>query len=324
MPFFTLTFARVVSRTVLRSFLAVLLTTPAAQAAVELPLGEGRVIRFADVSEGVAAITARDDYIQRLSPFDRQVRPQTDRAVSEEEFLAFLAQHVIPWTDQDIARIRPIVADIARQIEPYELPLPSVILLVKTTGGEEARAAYCRGPAIVLPQNIVSGGRLAQILPHELFHVLSNQNPDLRRALYATIGFEPTDEVSLPDTLAPRKITNPDAPRNDSFVTVTHNGQQIELMPVLYANAPESRRQLVRLPDVPPDAAGKRRRTPTAAVGRRPAGAVRSGRGARLSRTNRRQYQVHHPPRGSAGRQLRVPAQRPPRLADAAGGGVHG
>jgi hypothetical protein len=210
------------------------------EAAVELPIAEGTIVRFADVPEGVAALSVRDDYIQQLSPFDLQVRTRTPRPVSEQEFVAFLGKHVIPWTDHDVEILRPLVADIARKLLPWKLPLPSVILLVKTTGGEEGAAAYCRGPAIILPRNMVEGSptRLANIFPHELFHVLSNQNPDLRKALYATIGFQPCNEVALPPALAALKITNPDAPRNNHYITVTQNGQPTELMPILVAKMP--------------------------------------------------------------------------------------
>lgn len=225
------------------SLWAVLLAAPLAsraEAAVELPIAEGTVVRFADVPEGVAALSVRDDYLRQLSPFDLQVRTRTPQPVSEQEFVAFLGKHVIPWTERDVETLRPLVEDVARKIAPWKLPLPSVILLVKTTGGEEGAAAYCRGPAIILPRNMVEGSssRLANIFPHELFHVLSNQNPDLRKSLYATIGFQPCNEVALPKSLAALKITNPDAPLNNHFVTVTQNGQPMELMPVLIAKTP--------------------------------------------------------------------------------------
>ncbi len=157
--------------------------------------------------------------------------------MSEEEFLKFVGSHVLPWTDEEIAKLTPLWEDVARKIAPWKLPLPPVILLVKTSGREEGRAAYCRGAAIVLPQNMVSGAveQLKKVLPHELFHVLSNQNPDLRRALYATIGFQPCNEVPLPETLAPQKITNPDAPLNNHYITVMQDGRPAELMPVLFS-----------------------------------------------------------------------------------------
>lgn len=211
-----------------------------AMAATEIPFVPGTVVRFADVDEGVRALTKRDDYISRLSPFDRQVRPRTDRDVSEDEFLAFAGQHVAPWTEAEIMKLTPLVQELAKKAAPWKLPLPRVVLLVKTTGREEGRAAYCRGAAIVLPQNMVDGParKLQSILPHELFHVLSSHNPKLRDALYAVIGFQPCDEVPLPDSLAARKITNPDAPVTNHYITVTQDGRRIDLVPVLFSKTP--------------------------------------------------------------------------------------
>jgi hypothetical protein len=113
----------------------------------------------------------------------------------------------------------------------------STIGTLATAGREEGGAAYCRGAAIVLPQNMIAGSTkaLEQILPHELFHVLSSHNPLLREALYQTIGFESCNEVQLPEPLRARKITNPDAPVNNHFITVTQDGRALELMPVLFS-----------------------------------------------------------------------------------------
>src|SRR5262249_49774814 len=70
-----------------------------------------------------------------------------------------------------------------------------------------------------------------------VFHVLSSHNPPLREALYATIGFKRCPEVALPEALARRKITNPDAPVNEHYATVAHDGRPIEIMPVLISSA---------------------------------------------------------------------------------------
>ncbi len=216
---------------------ACLLIVPAA--AVEVPLGEHTVVRFADQHEGIAALTARDDYIQQLSPFDRQVRLRTDRPVSDDEFLGFIAGHVRPWTNDEIARLRSMLDELAKKLGPWKLPLPPLILLVKTSGEEEGRAAYCRGNAIVLPQNMVDQqpSRLPKILPHEVFHVLSSHNPELRRKLYATIGFHPVGEVPLPEALAARKITNPDAPLNNYAIATDSPGGRVEWLPVLISKS---------------------------------------------------------------------------------------
>jgi len=206
-----------------------------ASRAADIELTDTSVLHFADVREGIAAITVVDDYIRQLSPFDRQARLKTDRVVSEPEFLAFISQNVVPWQEEEIRRLTVLIEAIREKIGPWKLNLPPVILLVKTTGQEEGGAAYCRGPAIVLSQNMLSDrkDRLKSVLPHELFHVLSTHNPELREALYESIGFTACNEVLMPPGLRDVKITNPDAPVNNHYITCKLGGRDVELMPVL-------------------------------------------------------------------------------------------
>ena len=204
---------------------------------VDIPLAEGTVLRFAEVRDGVDALVRRDEFVKQLSPFDRQVRLRTDRDVTEEDLLAHIPRHVLPWTSEDVQKLTPLIESLARKLAPWKLALPGVLLLVKTDGREDASAAYCRGAAIVLPENMLGGRSLEKILPHELFHVLSSHNPRLRQALYQSIGFQRCNEVPLPGPLQDRKITNPDAPLNNQFITVTQDGRTMELMPVLFSKA---------------------------------------------------------------------------------------
>jgi hypothetical protein len=195
------------------------------------------VIRFGDVREGIAALTRQDEYIKQMSPFDRQVRLQTDREVSEHELLAFMGANVLPWNDDDVQLLTHVLVAMAKKLEPWTLNLPREILLIKTTGREEGHAAYCRGAAIVIPEALISMGTkvLETVLPHEIFHIASSQNPALREALYQVIGFQPCNEVELPESLRVRKLTNPDAPVNDHYIMVALNGRSVELMPILFS-----------------------------------------------------------------------------------------
>ncbi|MGH7938734.1 MAG: hypothetical protein ACRD5Z_14905, partial [Bryobacteraceae bacterium] len=121
----------------------------------------------------------------------------------------------------------------------FPLALPPTIQMIKTTGAEEGGAAYTRGTAIVLPEKELakSQAELEKLICHELFHILSRHNPDLRERLYDAIGFAHCDEIEFPRELASRKITNPDAPRNDHFIRLTLRGQEFLAVPILLSNA---------------------------------------------------------------------------------------
>ncbi|HSH95105.1 MAG TPA: hypothetical protein VK968_13220, partial [Roseimicrobium sp.] len=60
----------------------------ALQAHAQPTFGSGNTVVFATVEEARTVLTNRDDYVERLSPFDRAAKLKTDRDVSEAEYLA--------------------------------------------------------------------------------------------------------------------------------------------------------------------------------------------------------------------------------------------
>ena len=196
-------------------------------------------IRFASLEEGREILRTRDGFIRRLSPFDRAARLKTDREVSESEFLNFAAGKVVEWDSADRERVGQAFDRIRPALGEYPLNWPESIRFVHTTGEEEGGAAYTRGKAVILPRTRLhrSPEKLAQLVAHELFHVLSRHDRDIRDRLYRVIGFERCPEVELPKPLARRRITNPDAPVNAHRIRVQVEGRQFWAVPVLYSSS---------------------------------------------------------------------------------------
>ena len=68
-------------------------------------------------------------------------------------------------------------------------------------------------------------------------HLISRQDGAVRAKLYRLIGFEPTGPIELPSSLAPRRITNPDAPLIDCTIDlVGSDGKTYTSAPILYAS----------------------------------------------------------------------------------------
>jgi hypothetical protein len=195
-------------------------------------------IVFATIDEGKRVLGTRDDFVQRMSPFDRAARMKTARRVPEEEFLKHVSQNVLAWSDAEKQAVESAVKGIRPSLETMRLSFPDKIYLVKTTGNEEGGAAYTRGSAIVLPKGELAGSARAirKLVSHELFHVLSRANPELRERLYEAIGFVKCNEIEFPARLGPRKITNPDAPRNDHYICVRVGGKECLAVPILFAS----------------------------------------------------------------------------------------
>jgi hypothetical protein len=212
-----------------------------AQAAPEIELRKGCTAHFASVTEAAAIIGQKDDFIQRLSPFDRAARMKMDKPVSEEEFLRFAKANAAVWSESEQAKVEAAISALRPALETLPLPFAKKISFIKTTGAEEGGAFYTRDTAIMMPAkqtDAADGELLKKTIAHELFHILSRSNPELREKLYALIGFSNCGEIAFPDELKPRKITNPDAPRNDHAIRVRANGTEVSVVPILFSGAP--------------------------------------------------------------------------------------
>ncbi|HSJ91439.1 MAG TPA: hypothetical protein VK917_05190 [Ilumatobacter sp.] len=231
----------------------------------------GQVIA-AGARRGVELLTTVDDFVRHQSKFDRHARLNLSFDVTDvtrEMYLDYVASQVLDWTDAELAQLTEIVSDMSKVLQRFQFDLPSPIYLVKTTGQEEAHAAYTRNlDTIVLPANMVAslwvpadfgdplheGGSqtyLREVVLHECFHLFSKSNVARRTELYEVIGYRMTDEIELPDVPWPDsdsstsmrdlKITNPDTPLIDVVIELVIPGGDrgpTPVAPVLLASGP--------------------------------------------------------------------------------------
>jgi hypothetical protein len=211
--------------------------TASLRAADDIPLTATTTLHFATKAEAAALLARRDEYTRATSLFDRQARMKTAKLVSAADFRAFSAQHARDWPADEKTRVAAAVKALKPRLAELNLQLPERILLIHTSGQEEGGAAYCRQNGVILPAKRLPREplRLQRLLAHELFHILSRQQPELRAKLYRIIGFQVCSEIELPEKLRDRKITNPDAPRIDCQMTIEHAGKKVLAAPVLYA-----------------------------------------------------------------------------------------
>ena len=205
-----------------------------------IQLGTNVTIRFASVEQGREILTRRDDFIAALTPLDRRARMQTDQDISEKDFLAFVGRSVRSWTPEETNRITSLLQTLGEKLDRWHLPFPAVVLLVRTSGEEEFNNWYTRQNAIVFPSSDVAGrpSALSNLLLHELFHVLSRHDPELRKACYGIIGFRPINEIELPEELRQRKVTNPDGVENGWRIGLTNQNEALHAVPILLATGP--------------------------------------------------------------------------------------
>ncbi len=205
---------------------------------LELTLAGETKIVLAGVEEGKKVLMTQDAFAMSLSRFDLQVRLKRTENATLDEWKKFTAAEVLPWSDEEIAHIKPAVAVLAEKLKRLRLPLPERVLLVHTSGKEESEAAYTRANAIMLPSKVLSypPERLEDLLAHELFHVLSRHDAETRQRLYGIIGFRACEEIPLPASLKDRKLTNPDAPQINCTIDLKIDGRVVTTTPILYSS----------------------------------------------------------------------------------------
>eukprot|EP00026_Physarum_polycephalum_P009436 Phypoly_transcript_09560.p1 GENE.Phypoly_transcript_09560~~Phypoly_transcript_09560.p1 ORF type:complete len:444 (+),score=76.33 Phypoly_transcript_09560:54-1385(+) len=207
-----------------------------------IPLHGISVIQLASVAEGRVALMALDTFVKNQSPFDRQARTNISTDVTQDQYLSFVGNQVLAWTDAEKVTLTKMFTNIRERLEKLSNVFPDKILLVKTSGAEEGKAAYTRGEnVVVLPQNYVSGpyDALEDVIIHELWHIYSKNNKVEREQAYALVHYHPTgNPVILPPKLAASIITNPDSPTHEYYITLNYNGNPTPMLPILRASRP--------------------------------------------------------------------------------------
>ena len=192
---------------------------------------------LASEREAAERLGAEDGFFKAATPFDMALRMETEKPVTKEEFKEFLEEQAGAFDERQEQLLRGVLEGVAKRFAAagFDVPLPAEVAFVKTSGKEEEHSAYTRGPAVFLPPNFLqmSPGALEPIIVHELFHVLSNCDGEVRKRLYATLGFTPCAPVELPESLKRRIYTNPDAYGNDYCIKVECKGQEVTVTPLL-------------------------------------------------------------------------------------------
>ena len=207
----------------------------------------GTKIVFVDVNEAKKILATKDEYIKSYTSFDRSIRMKTAKTVSQEEFMSFVSDQALEWTGSEQIRMESVIKSAAKKLESFKLKLPRTILMIKTTGAEEGNAGYCRRNAIILPKNMLSPQNmvfqpgfssqqtnlLEHVFIHELFHIYTIHNPQLRERFYEIVGFQKCNQVELPESLKKIEITNPELPKDEYYIELQYKDGTINVMPII-------------------------------------------------------------------------------------------
>lgn len=211
---------------------------PQAEAADRFTGIENTTIRFADVESARAVVGAADAWVARTSGWQRAVLMGRTTAPDVETFRAFQAASVQPWPAEAQARWKRALVAIAPAFNRLHVPLPREVLLVRTDGRESANQPHTRANAVVLPANFNQQQFTdAEVLAHELFHVVSRHQPELANRLYDLIGYDRVGELEWPAAWLPLRIANQDAPFDRHLMRVKIAGRETTVMPVVVTSS---------------------------------------------------------------------------------------
>ncbi|MBL7783854.1 MAG: hypothetical protein JNM22_21640 [Saprospiraceae bacterium] len=185
-------------------------------------------------------LCTEDDFTKQLTPFDLSARKKTSKPVSKQDYFRFLKTTTRNFSTEEEKLLSNIFNDIKDQLDkiPYKIQLPKEIILLKTSGEEEGDAAYTRRNAIIFPQSDLNRSTqdLRSLCCHELWHIISRYNPDLKKELYQETGFSECS-AKFPDSLKTLRVTNPDAPNYDYCCKVLVKGIEVNVAPIIYASS---------------------------------------------------------------------------------------
>lgn len=198
------------------------------------------VVKLASLEKARELLGSEDKFTDCWSQFDidsRMHKPNSTKA----ELLAYLPTQAQSWTNKEEKALLKALSELDKSIQNqgFQIQFPETIFFVKTTGAEEGGAAgYTRDNYVVLKGETVLGEKkqLVELVAHELFHILSRSNAELRTKMYALIGFQVIDELAYPESMASIRITNPDAYLVQSYITVLIEGKRVDCAMILYAN----------------------------------------------------------------------------------------
>lgn len=199
-------------------------------------------LKFVDAKEAATMLSTHDKNTDNWGKFDIEAR-MGRKGATREQLLEKIRTYTRDFTAADkdtLVKAFNIFHD--KLVEKgLALPLPDEFILVKTTMEEEGGAgAYTRENIICIGEDALkkqTAEQLLYLVAHETFHVLTRNNPDFRKAMYAVIGFNVLDrEIDFPKDLTDRRISNPDVNRYDSYAMLTVDGVKGSYTMVIYSD----------------------------------------------------------------------------------------
>jgi hypothetical protein len=198
-------------------------------------------IQFANRAKGIELLSKPDDWSEQLSEFDMKARMRTLRTPGLQDFLNFISANVLDWTPDEQKYWSSLINKLSEAMAGLRLYVPEIYML-KSTGLEEFNAVYTRNRSVVFPVERINFSHDEQrdffLLAHEIFHILSKENPGLRDSLYALIDFISLNNFIFPPELEQYRLSNPNGEWYKHAISVQSDIGLIYVTPVIQTTVP--------------------------------------------------------------------------------------
>jgi hypothetical protein len=210
-----------------------------ATAALPSATFQGHRVVFANRDLTAELLTAHDAFYDQLSPLDRQILAASSAPVENPALDTKLRASGLDWTASEVRALRTSLtrADQVAAAAHVTFRLPDPIYLAKESAAIYSGSFYTRCSAVFAPAPPTAG-----VLIHELFHIMSRYNPEIRAELYTLVGYRPCRVrlSSLGADLRDVVITNPDTDAfGETCVTLPEDaGPPVTYVPLLLGDGP--------------------------------------------------------------------------------------
>lgn len=197
---------------------------------------------FASAQEGREQLLSNTEYYNNYSENDLEFRMKKTGATLDE-LLTESTEGVKSFSIFEKLFVDSILAKMARKLEKsgYELPEVGEITFISCDMDTEfGSSGYTHGKEIYINSSLVTMYTLLsmdsqtktlmeELLWHEMFHVLTRNNPEFRSDMYSLIHFTVTDsDYALPKSIREYLLSNPDVMHHDAYATFVIDGREID------------------------------------------------------------------------------------------------
>lgn len=189
-----------------------------------------------------------DKFFEHLTPIDAaiQMKKNGPLSMSNAEMVSsyknYLQSDVTSFTKEETAFVEKAMNEAFQLVNKMSLRyFPDDIKLIKTKAHHyDGEMYYTRENCIVIPEPTLKQKNydaFLQTMLHEISHIVTRLNPNLKAQLYALMGFKKIETpLQMPDALRRRLLTNPDGVDINWANTLTSaTGKTVFTLPLLYA-----------------------------------------------------------------------------------------